>query len=34
MRQWLNREVVVRGSMSAATLAALVAIVGAGTKWW
>jgi hypothetical protein len=34
MHTRIARAVVVRGAMSAATVAALVAVVGAGSKWW
>jgi hypothetical protein len=34
MHRRIAREVVVRGSVSAMTVAALVAVVGAGSKWW
>jgi hypothetical protein len=34
MKDKLTKEVVVRASGVAVTLAALASIVGAGTKWW
>lgn len=34
MRRRIARQVVARSAVSAATVAALVAVVGAGVKWW
>jgi hypothetical protein len=34
MKDRITREVVVRGAATLTTLATIVSVVGAGSKWW
>ncbi len=34
MSKWVSRKVAMHAAGSATAVAALVAIVGAGSKWW
>ena len=34
MSKWVSRKAVLSSASSAAVLAALAAVVGAGFKWW